>query len=228
MIKGSNMTERNSDYLAALRSWRNEKRDFADCRPSIETLKFREAMQRQRDGSHTPENSDDNTDDVLGALQQLVDPDYVNGTGDINSLSALALRGAGNTNASPRSSTRGRGTRHMVTITGAADSLSKAGLGSYKQENNSPMMDVSTGGSTRKSTHAVESMLVRLQRQQDTQARYKQVIQGYHVEGTPRADDTVLSYPSHDKTVRKMLMDTEVTKSVYKVIDKRFVKGVLR
>ena len=231
MIKGSNMTEMNSDYLAALRSWRNKKRDFADSGSSIERLKFREAMQRERAGQHsTPEPSLDDADDALLALQQLADSSGADGGyRDMNSLSALALRESGNTNARPPFNTiGGRVTRQKVTITGAADSLSKAGLSSYKTETNSPMMDVSTGHSTYKTAGAKQDMQTRLQRQHNTLARYGQMTKGYGVAGTMTADDTVLSYPSHDKTVRKMLMDPELTKLAYTLIDSRIVRGVLR
>ena len=237
------MTEMNSDYLAALRSWRNEKRDFTDDSLSIDRLKFREAMQRERDGHSaseystseystndysTPEHSLDNADDALLALHLLANPSHTHGdSNDINALSALSLRGAGKTNARAPTTMGGRATRHKVTITGAADSLSKAGLGSYT-ESPSPMMDVSTGNSARKDADAIETMLTRLQRQQNTQARYKQVIRSYTVDGTITADDADLSYPSHDKTVRKMLMDTQLAKAVYNHVDVRMVRGVLQ
>ena len=229
MIKGSNMTEMNSDYLAALRSWRNEKRNFTDDSSSIDRLRFREAMQRERDEQqsnkeqNSSNHSQDNIDDALSALQMLVEPNYAN-SGDINSLSALEMRGAGNTKTPPIQGA----TRHKVTITGAADSLSKAGLGSYQQESSSKTMDVSTGHSAKKTAGAVESMLMRLQRQQNTYARYRQVLKGYAIDSTITTDDADLWSVSHHETVRIMLMDAHLTKTVYKHIDKRMVKGVLR
>lgn len=213
------MTKANSDYIAALMSWRNNGKPDLDTGTASDHLRFRQTLQREMETNTnstphaTADLSDDN--DPLVALQQLVNPSDGR---DISTLSALANRGANTTRP------HNGHTRQKVTITGAADSLSKAGLGDSITPNTPKMMDVSTVHNATQTAHTLNTTLARLHRQ-----RNKMLRSAYEQNGTlPDVVSTDDAMAIKNAVVKNILQNTPTAQLVYSKLDMRAVRHILR